>query len=100
MSDITVNGRFLTRAPTGVDRFAAELLRAWLPQVRGTHAIKALDPGKSEVMETHGLDLEPVGVGALTGHAMGSSSSCRVTRGRACCSTSATPGRLRGGASS
>ncbi len=35
MSDITVNGRFLTRAPTGVDRFAAELLRAWLPQVAG-----------------------------------------------------------------
>jgi len=68
MSDITVNGRFLTRAPTGVDRFAAELLRAWLPQVRGMHSIKALIPGKSEVMETHGLDLEPVGVGALTGH--------------------------------
>jgi glycosyltransferase involved in cell wall biosynthesis len=69
MSDITVNGRFLTRAPTGVDRFAAELLRAWLPRVRGTHSIQTLMPANSEVKETHGLDLEPVGVGALSGHA-------------------------------
>lgn len=69
MSDITVNGRFLTRAPTGVDRFAAELLRAWLPQAAGAHSIKALVPAKSAVVETHGLDLEPGRVGALTGHA-------------------------------
>jgi glycosyltransferase involved in cell wall biosynthesis len=28
---ITINGRFLTRPATGVDRFAIELLRCWLP---------------------------------------------------------------------
>jgi glycosyltransferase involved in cell wall biosynthesis len=69
MSDVTVNGRFLTRAPTGVDRFAAELLRAWLPRVAGVHSVKALVPAKSAVQQTHGLDLEVASVGALTGHA-------------------------------
>jgi glycosyltransferase involved in cell wall biosynthesis len=69
MSHITVNGRFLTRAPTGVDRFAAELLRAWLPQAAGIHSVQALVPAKSVVKETHGLDLELARVGALTGHA-------------------------------
>ena len=69
MPDITVNGRFFTRAPTGVDRYAAELLRAWLPQAVHAHTVRALMPGKSEVKESHGLALEPVKVGALTGHA-------------------------------
>ncbi|MEJ0039306.1 MAG: glycosyltransferase family 1 protein [Gammaproteobacteria bacterium] len=69
MSDITVNGRFLTRAPTGVDRFAAELLRAWLPQVAGIHSVKALMPPKKAVRESHGLNLDAVSVGALAGHA-------------------------------
>jgi glycosyltransferase involved in cell wall biosynthesis len=31
---ITINGRFLTRPSTGVERFAAELLRAWWPRYR------------------------------------------------------------------
>src|SRR5262249_15481441 len=69
MSDITVNGRFLTRAPTGVDRFAAELLRAWLPLSRGVRSIQTLVPAKTAMKESHGLNLEPVGIGALTGHA-------------------------------
>ncbi len=69
MSDITVNGRFFTRAPTGVDRFAAELLRAWLPQAIGTHCVRALMPATSIVKESHGLGLQPAKVGALTGHA-------------------------------
>jgi len=29
---ITINGRFLSRPATGVDRFALELLKAWLPR--------------------------------------------------------------------
>ena len=31
---ILINGRFLTRPSTGVERFAAELLRAWWPRYR------------------------------------------------------------------
>ncbi len=69
MSDVAVNGRFLTRAPTGVDRFAAELLRAWLPRAAGAHSVKALIPAKSVVTSTHGLDMETARVGALSGHA-------------------------------
>jgi len=69
MLDITVNGRFFTRAPTGVDRYAAELLRAWLPRAAATHSIRALMPGKSTVKESHGLNLDPLKVGALSGHA-------------------------------
>ena len=69
MSDITVNGRFLTRAPTGVDRFAAELLRAWLPLMGGKHSVRALMPAKSAVRESHDLNLQEMKVGALTGHA-------------------------------
>jgi glycosyltransferase involved in cell wall biosynthesis len=68
MSDITVNGRFFTRAPTGVDRYAAELLRAWLQGVGGTHSVRALMPGKSAIAESHGLGIEPEKVGALSGH--------------------------------
>jgi glycosyltransferase involved in cell wall biosynthesis len=69
MSDITVNGRFLTRAPTGVDRFAAELLRAWLPHAAGSHSVRALMPGKSSMRESHGLDRTQTKGGALVGHA-------------------------------
>ena len=58
MSDITVNGRFFTRAPTGVDRYAAELLRAWLPGVAGTHSVRALMPGKSAIAVFLGDNLE------------------------------------------
>jgi glycosyltransferase involved in cell wall biosynthesis len=69
MPEITVNGRFFTRSPTGVDRFAAELLRAWLPQAMRAHSVRALVPAKSALKESHDLPLKPSGVGALTGHA-------------------------------
>ena len=69
MSDITVNGRFFTRAPTGVDRFAAELLRAWLPRAADTRSVRALMPANSVLKESHELSLQPEKVGALTGHA-------------------------------
>jgi glycosyltransferase involved in cell wall biosynthesis len=67
MSDIVINGRFLTRPATGVDRFAIELLRAWLPRF-GRAATKALIPPQSEVRNTAGLNLALSEVGTLGGH--------------------------------
>ena len=69
MTDISINGRFLTRSPTGVDRFAAELLRAWLPRSRASHSVRTLLPTNSDVRSPHGLDLDITRVGALKGHA-------------------------------
>jgi glycosyltransferase involved in cell wall biosynthesis len=69
MTGITINGRFLTRPPTGVDRFAIELLRAWLPRAGGKRAVKALLPAKSAVRDVQGLTLEMSRVGSLKGHA-------------------------------
>jgi glycosyltransferase involved in cell wall biosynthesis len=69
MRDISINGRFLTRSPTGVDRYATELLRAWLPRAAHAHNVKALIPGRSATHGTHGLALEVSKVGALQGHA-------------------------------
>lgn len=69
MTHIAINGRFLTRAPTGVDRFAFELLRAWLPRATGMHDIRTLVPAKGVVRETQGVRMEVERVGALSGHA-------------------------------
>jgi glycosyltransferase involved in cell wall biosynthesis len=69
MADVTVNGRFLTRAPTGVDRFATELLRAWLPHMGRTRSVTTLLPSKGAVRDTQGLSLDIAKVGALQGHA-------------------------------
>jgi glycosyltransferase involved in cell wall biosynthesis len=51
-SGITINGRFLTRPAAGVNRFASELLRAWLP---------AHTPGNSITMTVPGAFPNPVG---------------------------------------
>jgi glycosyltransferase involved in cell wall biosynthesis len=69
MTNITINARFLTRAPTGVDRFALELLRAWLPRATGGHDIRALVPAKSPSRDTSTLRMDLTKVGSLTGHA-------------------------------
>jgi glycosyltransferase involved in cell wall biosynthesis len=69
MTGITINGRFLTRPATGVDRYAAELLRAWLPGASARHSVKTVLPSKSELRDTQGLPLQPEKVGALKGHA-------------------------------
>jgi glycosyltransferase involved in cell wall biosynthesis len=69
MTSIAINGRFLTRAPTGVDRYATELLRAWLPRASSAHSVKTLLPGKSELRDLQGLSLDIAKVGALRGHA-------------------------------
>jgi glycosyltransferase involved in cell wall biosynthesis len=69
MTDIAINGRFLTRSPTGVDRFATELLRAWLPRFGLGRSVKTLVPPQSAVHGKDGLDLCLQQVGAFTGHA-------------------------------
>ncbi len=43
---ITINGRFLTRPATGVDRFAHELLRAWIPRYGSQAGAKIVVPSK------------------------------------------------------
>jgi glycosyltransferase involved in cell wall biosynthesis len=68
VSDIVINGRFLTRPATGVDRFAIELLRAWLPRFGSGAPLKALIPSQSKVRDTVGLNLSLSKVGALGGH--------------------------------
>ncbi|HVY81612.1 MAG TPA: glycosyltransferase family 1 protein [Steroidobacteraceae bacterium] len=68
MSEIAVNGRFLTRPATGVDRFAIELLRAWLPRFGSDAPVKTLVPSHSELRDAGGLHLAPSQVGALRGH--------------------------------
>ena len=67
MTDIAINGRFLTRAPTGVDRFAMELLRAWLPRFGVGHTVKTLAPSQGLMRNVEGL--QPTRVGRFTGHA-------------------------------
>lgn len=69
MTDVAINGRFLTRTPTGVDRFATELLRAWLPRFGAGRSIKALVPSLSAIRSGTGIDLPLQEVGALKGHA-------------------------------
>ena len=69
MTGIVINGRFLTRAPTGVDRFATELLRAWLPRFGTVRSVKTLVPSLSKVRNDSGIDLPVTEVGALKGHA-------------------------------
>jgi glycosyltransferase involved in cell wall biosynthesis len=66
---IVINGRFLTRPPTGVDRFASELLRAWLPRFGAGHTVKTFVPPQESARQIEGLTLRPMSVGRLGGHA-------------------------------
>lgn len=68
MSDIVINGRFLTRPATGVDRFATELLRAWLPRFSSDAPVKMLVPSQSDARVATGLNLSLSKVGTLSGH--------------------------------
>jgi glycosyltransferase involved in cell wall biosynthesis len=76
MSGVTLNGRFLTRPLTGVDRYAVELLRAWLPTAsagaaegRGARGVRTLLPARATPKELHGLPLQVENVGSFQGHA-------------------------------
>ena len=66
---VSINGRFLTRPATGVDRFATELIRAWLPQCRGSRAIRCLLPATSSDKQSRGLTIDVERVGLFKGHA-------------------------------
>jgi glycosyltransferase involved in cell wall biosynthesis len=68
MVAVTINGRFLTRPATGVDRFAMELLRAWLPQ-RDAADIKIALPANSGGMADPELGVRFERSQGLTGHA-------------------------------
>ena len=68
MTGITINGRFLTRPATGVDRYATELSGVAAAR-NARHTVKTVLPSKSELRDTQGLPLQPEKVGALKGHA-------------------------------
>jgi glycosyltransferase involved in cell wall biosynthesis len=65
---VLINGRFLTRPATGVDRFAIELLRAWIPGFGVSREAKAVAPHGQELVAA-GLDMSVARMGRLTGHA-------------------------------
>ena len=66
---ITINGRFLTRPGPGVNRFASELLRAWLPRHAGKANIAFMAPRSSPRPQVAELAVPWRAVGSLTGHA-------------------------------
>src|SRR5215831_6803577 len=65
---VTVNGRFLTRPPTGVDRFAIELLRAWIPQ-RNPTKVKIALPCNNRTPSGHDFGVPVRHSRHLDGHA-------------------------------
>lgn len=68
-SRILINGRFLTRPMTGVDRFAFEVLRLWLPRYAGAHQAQIIVPPAVPVNQIYASLPRPTPVGSLRGHA-------------------------------
>ncbi len=68
-SRVLINGRFLTRSMTGVDRFAFELLRLWLPLYGAKYSAQIVMPRGAPVAATYATLPSPVRVGSLNGHA-------------------------------
>jgi glycosyltransferase involved in cell wall biosynthesis len=66
---ITINGRFLTRPGPGVNRFAQELLRAWLPRHVRKDNISFTAPGSSPRPQGAEFAVPWRAAGSLTGHA-------------------------------
>ena len=66
---ITINGRFLTRRATGVERFAKELLQAWWDGGATAEAVRIVAPGGTVPVDTQGLGIPLESLGALRGHA-------------------------------
>jgi hypothetical protein len=69
MTGIAINGRFMTRSPGAVDRFATELLRAWLARFGQSRAVRAIVPLHSQVRTRHSLGVRIDPAGVLGGHA-------------------------------
>lgn len=66
---ITINGRFLTRRATGVERFAKELLQAWWSRGSGADSVRIVAPARKTPIDPQGLDIPLETLGALQGHA-------------------------------
>ena len=66
-AQIAINARFLTRKASGVDRFASEILRAWLPSQ--DRAIRAVLPANAQSAVARSLGIHADVVGNLKGHA-------------------------------
>lgn len=66
---ITINGRFLTRPGPGVNRFAGELLRAWLPRHAGKDNIAFVAPRSSPRPQVADFAVPWRAAGSLRGHA-------------------------------
>jgi glycosyltransferase involved in cell wall biosynthesis len=64
---LNVNGRFMTRRATGVDRFAVELLRAWTQPGSGARHVRAFTPTKAALV-VRDLPVDVVAAGRLGGH--------------------------------
>ena len=65
---VAINGRFLTRQPTGIDRFAAELLGAWLKQEGKSRDVQLLVPSSSGVTLPADWTIPAQTIGRRTGH--------------------------------
>ena len=65
---IDVNGRFMTRRPTGIDRFAGELLQAWLETYGVTRDVRILLPPVKEGSVVPAASHRAVTVGSRSGH--------------------------------
>ena len=66
---IAVNGRFLTRQATGVDRFAQELLNAWLRLSGNQQSVRILVPPTSGSKYNNDAEFPLETVGFRGGHA-------------------------------
>ncbi|MEP6546696.1 MAG: glycosyltransferase family 1 protein [Gammaproteobacteria bacterium] len=65
---VAINGRFLTRQPTGIDRFAAELLGVWLKRQGNTRDVRLLVPASSNATLPTDWTIPPEPIGRHTGH--------------------------------
>jgi hypothetical protein len=61
--EVLINGRFLTRSATGVDRFAFELLRAWWPLFGQRRTVSVAMPrgGQEATKVALGMPVQPDG---------------------------------------
>jgi glycosyltransferase involved in cell wall biosynthesis len=65
---VAINGRFLTRQPTGIDRFAAELLGVWLKREGKSRDVRLLVPPSSSLTLPADWAIPAQTIGRRTGH--------------------------------
>jgi glycosyltransferase involved in cell wall biosynthesis len=79
---IDVNGRYLTRRSTGIERFAAELLEAWLTAHGGSRDVRFLLPQSGDPGERAPKGQTLTRVGTRSGHVWEQFDLPRNSRGR------------------